>query len=133
METFSRVEKQNSSICPLIFTTVSTCATLMGQVWGSSLSEVWSQIQGPHVLAGRKVTIIPYPFWYLPMTKTSCSFSFELNINATRKDPCEGLSSGPHAWLLCLQMAVTSSLSLPKCHWMVVPVCVRGRTGATGC
>ena len=47
----------------------------------------------------------------VPATEgNKCGFSFELNINATRKDPSEGLSPGPHAWLSGLQMTVTSSL-----------------------
>ena len=62
-----------------------------------------------------KVAVISFSFGYSLVSATdenSCSFSFELNINAVREDPCEGLSPGPHAWLSCLQMAVIAKTSL---------------------
>lgn len=39
--------------------------------------------------------LIRFGYWLVPVTEeNNCSFAFELNINAARKDPCEGLSPG---------------------------------------
>lgn len=81
--------------------------------------EMQSQIQGLPVLTGRAVTIIPYPFGLLFGTchgGKQLQFFIWAKYKCNKERPMWRAFPGPHVWLSHLQMTVTSSLWLPRCH-----------------